>query len=242
MKVLAFDIWADYAHFRKFYTTSSPLTFSFPPPSAIAGILGAICGLDKNKNEYLKVFGGEMCKVALRILRPVRKVRVGINLLETKGTNFRLPMSDKNLAPHTQIRTEFIKNPAFRIYIAHQDPNIFNHLYKHIIEHKSIYTVSLGLSELLADFRYIGIYSLETKFEGKPAEINTPVTADNIIPDTLEIETGKKYFKEKLPVRMNHDRIVEKYDDVIFEPEGNTIKAQLKTYYTLENGDNIAFF
>lgn len=47
MKVLAFDIWADYAHFRKFYTTTSPLTFSFPPPPTIAGILGAIYGTEK---------------------------------------------------------------------------------------------------------------------------------------------------------------------------------------------------
>lgn len=242
MKVLVFDIWADYAHFRKFYTTSSPLTFSFPPPTAVAGILGAIFGSDKNKNEYLKIFGNETCKIALRILRPVRKVRMGINLLETKGTNFRLPMSDKNLAPRTQIRTEFIKNPAFRIYIAHQDADIFNCLYKNISEHKSIYTVSLGLSELLADFGYIGIYNSKKIFEGLPSEITTPVTANNMIPDTLEIEAGKKYFKEKLPIRMNPERIVEKYDDVIFEPEGNAIKAQLKTYYALENGDNIAFF
>lgn len=242
MKILVFDIWADYAHFRKFYTTSSPLTFSFPPPSAIAGILGAFYGSDKNKNEYLKVFGSEVCKIALRILRPIRKVRMGINLLETKGTNFRLPMSDKHLAPRTQIRTEFIKNPAFRIYIAHQDASIFNGLYKNISEHKSIYTISLGLSELLADFRYIGIYNSETIRNGKPSDITTPVIASNIIPDTIEIEMGKKYFKEKLPIKMNPERIVEKYDDVIFEPEGNTIKAQVKTYYTLENGDNIAFF
>ena len=47
MKVLVFDIWADYGHFRKFYTTTSPLTFSFPAPSTIAGILGAIYGAGK---------------------------------------------------------------------------------------------------------------------------------------------------------------------------------------------------
>jgi len=53
MKVLVFDIWGDYGHFRKFYTTTSPLTFSFPPPPTIAGILGAIYGTDKKTNEYL---------------------------------------------------------------------------------------------------------------------------------------------------------------------------------------------
>ena len=47
MKVLVFDIYGDLAHFRKFYTTSSPLTFPFPPPSTIKGMLGAIIGVDK---------------------------------------------------------------------------------------------------------------------------------------------------------------------------------------------------
>ncbi|MDI3478645.1 MAG: CRISPR-associated protein Cas5h, partial [Thermoanaerobacterium sp.] len=32
MKSLIFDIYGDFGHFKKYYTTSSPLTFSFPPP------------------------------------------------------------------------------------------------------------------------------------------------------------------------------------------------------------------
>lgn len=55
MQVLVFDIWGDYGHFSRFYTTTSPLTFSFPPPPTIARILGAIYGA--GKNEYLNMFG-----------------------------------------------------------------------------------------------------------------------------------------------------------------------------------------
>jgi len=54
MKVLVFDLFGDFAHFRKYYTTTSPLTFSFPPPPTIAGILGAIYGA--SKEEYLDIF------------------------------------------------------------------------------------------------------------------------------------------------------------------------------------------
>ena len=81
MKVLFFDIWGDYGHFRKFYTTTSPLTFSFPPPSTIAGILGAIYGA--TKDEYLKIFSSDRCKTALKIISPVKKVRMVINLINT---------------------------------------------------------------------------------------------------------------------------------------------------------------
>ncbi|URA11173.1 type I-B CRISPR-associated protein Cas5b [Thermospira aquatica] len=242
MKVLVFDIWGDYGHFRKFYTTTSPLTFSFPPPPTIAGILGAIYGTDKNSNEYLKVFGTEKCKIALQILSPVKKVRMGLNLLETKGTNLRLPMSDKNLAPRTQIRTEFLKDPCFRIYISHEDEQVFNKLSEGIQEHKSVYTVSLGLSELLANFKYVGLYDSYEKTSNKAVELCTPVTVDKLIEDKIEIEQNKKYFKEKIPIKMNQERIVEKYEDVIFESDGKTLKATVKSYYQLEQGVNIVFF
>ncbi|MFQ3573538.1 MAG: type I-B CRISPR-associated protein Cas5b [Thermodesulfovibrionales bacterium] len=242
MKVLVFDIWGDYGHFRKFYTTTSPLTFSFPPPPTIAGVLGAIYGTDKNSNEYLKVFGTEKCKIALQILSPVKKIRMGLNLLETKGTNLRLPMSDKNLAHRTQIRTEFLKDPCFRIYISHEDEKVFNKLSEGIENHWSVYTVSLGLSELLADFKYVGVYDAEMIVNGEASELFTIVMMDNLIQDGLEIEPGKKYFREKMPIVMNQDRVVKRYNDVIFEPDGKTIKAKVKNYYRLENGENITFF
>lgn len=241
MKVLVFDIWGDYAHFRKFYTTSSPLTFSFPSPPTIAGIMGAIYGA--GKDEYLNIFSHARCRLALKIVSPVKKVRMGINLINTKG-NYWQPVKKKNHEPRTQIRTEFLKDPCFRIYAAYEDEKVFNKLGQSIKEHRCVYSVSLGLSELLADFKYVGVYHAEMITISETAELSTTVMTDNLIEDGLEIESGKKYFKEKMPIVMNQDRVVERYNDVIFEPDGNgyTIKAKVKTYCRLETGENIAFF
>lgn len=239
MKVLVFDIWSDYAHFRKFYTTSSPLTFSFPPSSTIAGVLGAIYGAGKDK--YLEVFSLDRCKIALKIVNPVKKVRMGINLINTKGGYWTL-FSNQYHEPRTQIRTELLKDPYFRIYFTHKDEKVFKRLTELLKEHKCIYTVSLGLSELLADFKYVGEYNSETRSDNELVELQTPVIESELIKNGLEIEAGKKYFKEKMPIKMNQERIVEKYDDVIFEPDGKTIKAKVKNYYRLANGENITFF
>lgn len=238
MKILVFDIWGDYGHFRKFFTTTSPLTFSFPPLPTLAGILGAIYGT--GKDEYLKIFLLDQCHLALRIVSPIKKVRMGINLINTKGNYWR-PVKKKNHEPRTQIRTEFLKDTCFRVYVADEDDNVFNKLCQSIKEHRSVYSVSLGLSELLADFRFVGIYEAEEK-HNEFAELSTPITASNLMDNGLEIEANKKYFKEKMPIRMNPDRVVEVYDDVIYEPDGKTIKAKVKTYYRLENGENITFF
>jgi len=237
--MLVFDIWGDYGHFRKFFTTSSPLTFSFPPPATIAGILGAICGF--GKDEYLKLFSFEICKIGLKIASPVKKVRMGVNLINTKDFNWQ-PIQTEYHEPRTQIRTEFLKDPHFRIYVSHEDSRIFKMLEENLREHKSVYSPSLGLSELLANFNYLGVIEVE-ELKDLFAEISTPIVAGNLIDSGIVIETGKKYFKEKMPVRMNPDRVIEIYDDVIYEPGGQTIKARVKTCFRItENGQYITFF
>ncbi|MDY7036352.1 MAG: type I-B CRISPR-associated protein Cas5b, partial [Thermodesulfobacteriota bacterium] len=207
--------------------------------STIEGILGAISGVDKQ--QYLDVFSPAKCKIAVRIAAPVKKVRMGINLINTKG-NYWIPYGNKHHEPRTQIRTEFLKDPCFRIYVSHKDDNILERLNELMAEHKSVYSVSLGLSELLADFKYIGLCNAESITGGSEVNLSSVIVFSNLIADGLEIETGKKYFKEKMPIVMNPERTIEKYDDVVFEPEGKAIKAKVNTYYRLENGENIAFF
>jgi len=243
MKVLAFDLGGDFAHFRKFYTTSSPLTFSFPPPPTILGILGAIYGTDKNENGHLKAFG--YSQIGLRILNPIKKVRYGLNLLETRGKNLKLPMSDRNYQPRTQIRTEFLKDSRYRIFVYIKDEMVLNSLIDKVKAHESVYTVSLGLSELLANFEYVNIFEgieVNQAENDAPVDVSTPLAMNNLHPEGIIIEEGKKYYKEKLPIKMNNKRIVEIYDEVIFEPDGKTIKAKVKKYCRLENGENITFF
>lgn len=238
MKVIAFDIWGDYAHFRKFYTTTSPLTFSFPPPPTLAGILGAIYGTTKETNQYLKIFGGAECRLAIRLISPIKKVRMGLNLRDTDWQNGRMIIGGR-----TQIRTEFVKQPRYRIYLSHDDGQIIDALVASLREHKTVYTVSLGLSELLADFSFVGEFQGHLKGEpAQPVEVLTPILEDNLCPDGLEIEKGKKYIKETMPIKMTPDRVVVKYGEVIFEPDGGTLKARLKSYCQLDNGEHIAFF
>ncbi len=238
MRVLVFDIWGEYGHFRKYFTTSSPLTFSIPPPSSIAGILGAIYGTNKINgktisNRYLEVFGCNECSVAVRIINPVRKIRMGVNLLDTKwsGPN----------AFRTQVKTEFLWRPKYRIYMTHEDDNIFNELENRLKNHESVYTVCLGLAYLLANFKYVGV------FDGQPVQIDELVDVDTVVPvdiiKNLQIEPGKKYLKERIPACMDPDRVVRSYLDIVLEPSGKPIriKALEDSVIKLENDEHITF-
>ncbi|MEO0272700.1 MAG: type I-B CRISPR-associated protein Cas5b [candidate division WOR-3 bacterium] len=258
MKVITFDIWGRFGHFRKFYTTTSPLTFSFPPPSTIAGIITAILGHDvlsqKGKtNEYLELFSPEKSLIGLKIVNPIKRVRMGTNLINTKDGYFK-PVKRAKREPRIQVLMEFIKEPRYTIYVYHTDEKIMEKLEQNLISHKTYYTPSLGLSQLLCNFAYNGTYHAEPIESDEFLDIKTPVLISNLKPlqgsncssQSIEFESGKKYLKEMIPIEMNSDRIVKKYEEVIFEETGKTIRARVKRAYRLKNEDGeeefITFF
>ena len=223
-KILIFDIWGDFGHFKKFYTTSSPLTFSVPPPTAIYGILGAIIGL--SKNEYLEFINGRTTKVAIQILKPIKKTRITLNLIDTKNSgSFHL------IKTRTQIKTEFLKNPAYRLFINIENENLFDQLITKVKNRENYYTVSLGLANLLANFRFVDLLSADPLKNSN--KVDTTILAENI--DEIEIKEGKKYFKEKLPIDMNPDREPLSYKDVVMELNGNSLEGKFKNCHKVGN-------
>ncbi len=119
--VLVFDLWGDLGHFKKPYTTTSPLSFAFPPRPTIAGIISAIVGL--GKNEYPRFFLRKDAAIGLRLLNPVKKIRISHNLIDTK----RAKLFSK-IKQRTQIRQEYVKDPRYRIYFQHKKAEIFSRL------------------------------------------------------------------------------------------------------------------
>lgn len=238
MKTIVFDIKGDFAHFKRIYTTSSPLTYSFPPPPTLKGIIGAIYGA--SKEEYLSIFSNETTKLAIRIINPIKKIRLGINLINTKD-NFWTPIKRGKHEARTQIRTEFLKGVCYRIYFSHSDNKILNTIEKSIMNHKSVFTVSLGLSELLADIEYVETFDF-LEAQDEEVEISSIIPLSLIEEKRIVFEENRKYFKERVPFSMKADREVDKYEDFIFEPDGNSIKLFMKTFFKGNNGENIAFF
>ena len=234
-KILKFKIWGDYAHFKKFYTTTSPLTFEFPPPPTIIGIISAIIGLDKN--EYLEYFQNtEECKIALSIVNPIKKVRWTQNLIDTKHHFWRI----KN---RTQIRIEFLKDSAFIIYFFHKDENIYDQLKRYLGKHKSVYSVSLGLSELLANFELIDEVNIENSKSDDWIKIDSVLPYSCLQDDnSLDFEVSREIFKVNFPISMQPNRVVNKREDILFERNGKPIKCKVKEFWKTENGENIVFF
>ncbi len=234
---LIFDVWGDYAHFKKFYTTASPLTFSIPPRTALIGLVSAILGYPKD--SYFEKMLTRKAKFAIRILNQIKKTRLIINFINTKD-NFWTPARTPHHEPRTQYIIEFLKDPRYRIYFLHEEREVHNSFKEMLINHKSFYTPYLGITELIANFEFIGETETEEEIESslEQLEICSAIPIDQNF--KIEFESDKKYFKEKIPIEMTNDRIVTNYREVLFEASGKTIRAKKDNLIKLKNGDCIA--
>ena len=117
MKTLCFRLYGDFGHFRPYYTTSSPTTYSLMPPTSIFGVLGAVLGLDRNENAYYRVLTEAGTKVGIGPVHRIRKMSLGINLVNTKG-NYWIPTDKNSSGPRTPTRYEYVVKPDYLIFIS----------------------------------------------------------------------------------------------------------------------------
>lgn len=221
-KYLVFDISAFYGHFKKPYTTTSPLTYSIPTRTAVAGMIAAMLGF--GKEEYQKYFTKELAKIGVGIKKPIKKVRISENFINTKK-------SINRIQERTQIKVEYLKDVCYRIYFTHKDEKIYGKLKGLLSNHSTVYTISMGLSENLANFAYVG------EFEGREVrgdrgfnEFSSVLPVERIRKGDVEYEDEREYFTETIPIEMDEDRNVKEYKEVLFERNSGKIKAKLEGY------------
>jgi len=117
MQIVVFDLIGKIAHFRKYYTNSSSLTYAFPPRTTITGIIAGILGFERD--SYYEKFSIQNTKISVSLKSPVR------TLMETVNYVWAEKPSDLNLSAgkHTQIPVEIIvpkewnDNIRYRIFL-----------------------------------------------------------------------------------------------------------------------------
>jgi len=234
-RLLRFDVWGEYAHFKKYYTTSSPLTFAIPPRTAISGFIGAILGIDKN--EYPQYFTRDKASIAVRILHPVNKYRISENFIDTKPSGS-IDMS--KIKNRTQIKLEVVRRPGYRIYFTHTDETMLEQLHAMIQSHKTVYTPCLGISEFLANFKFYDFVEFkEANNISEAVSVFTASPKDQLA--NIEFENGKSYFSESLPGEMNMDRSVNDYVETLYERSGQSINVKTDQGWKTEDGEYFLF-
>ena len=230
-KVLIFDLSAEYGQFRKFFTNMSPLSFSIPPRTVMTGIIGAIIGIDKKKNPELFPPGHSF--VALRILSTINKTVITTNYIKTEQIKY-----FSRFKEHKPTVVEYVKNPRYRIYFYHTNKKIYECLKNNLINHRSFYTVNLGISSCLANFTFIGEFNTDFITANKATEIISILPVD-AVKELISIE-NLRIQRTTMPVYMNNKREVKMYREYFFELDGEGLNAKVDYYIRIqEHRENI---
>lgn len=190
-----FEVTGPMAMFRKPYTTTSAVSFAFPPPTAVAGLIAAIIGLGNGSEQnatnahYWQSMKGT--RIAIKIAAPIRWQNHSINLWNTKnpGDN-----------PRIQVKHQFLSSPNYRIFVA---GGLEERLRGFLQSGAFIYTPYLGAAYALADIRYIGYYPW-TVVQENVCEV------DSVLPweEGVEIDAlgSGGAFREVVPFELNPQR------------------------------------
>lgn len=236
-RCIVLDIAGEFAHFRKPSTTSPAQTFGLPPRTTIAGMLAGMLGLERD--SYYELFSRDHSWVAVSLERPIRRLSIPINILTTTGTTASGARPGRHITKHRQQTVfETLCDPAYRIYVALNDETLMDRMEKWFSAGKSIYTLSLGLSEHLATFEYIGCFPVRSA-EGQ-AEFRSAVPGEHV---DLIPANDARYVTERSPAFMRSEqggRVADGSQTLLYDRNGGSIEVRNRTYAVV--GDDLVAF
>lgn len=199
---LAFEAGGEYASFRKPYTTTSSETYSFPTPTAVAGMISAILGYCNGSDHYASAaeFWGKICgtgtQIGIKINKPAATVFHTLNHLYNDTSKDVL---------HTQIRREVLKRPLFTIFVR---GGIEDKLARNLEEERYEYLPNLGMADMPAQIKYLG------QEQDQAVDWSTPHVIDTVLPlpndgpgdKRPKLITIRRVKSEIVPLEMGEDR------------------------------------
>lgn len=250
-KIIMFKLSGKFAHFRKFYTNASSLSYLIPPRTVIIGLLASILKIPRD--EYYDVFDEENLKVSVRIPKDleIRKQTQSLNYLHNKY--FNLITKGKGIAQHSQCKLELLmypinKNIEYIIYIGydHLNENI-NKLEENLINNDLGYGIYLGQRQFKADIEYLTTFNnSDISFFERSRFLDSVCSEDNFVDCTFSSEIN--VIAEQMPIhfkqiknRTKTGREPIKVKKVFFEKKGRRIEGDFKNCY-LVDGKYISFY
>jgi len=169
--VLAFDLQGPMAHFRDMQTNSSCLTYPFPPPTAISGLVAGILGMDKG--SYHEIFAPDKCFMALEPKVPMRKAIFTVNYQVTFETGV-------TQIPFEVMLPENGDEIIYRLFFSCDDATIMEKLRSMILDGKAIYPPCMGSAGFLATVVYFGEGEASKVPDGTEVEVSTVLRASGL--------------------------------------------------------------
>src|SRR6056297_3608756 len=105
MKGFQLKIEGNWAHFKRPETNNNPLTHDFITKTALIGIIGAVCGVERNNMKQIFPQLSDDLLYSVQLLKPIKKISWG----------FTSRTAINPIASGNPKYFEFIKNPSFKV-------------------------------------------------------------------------------------------------------------------------------
>ena len=252
MEAIEFKIQGKMAHFRKYYSNSTALSYHVPPVATVKGMIAGLLGYERD--SYYDIFSNEKCKVAIAVTAPLKKITQTMNLMKVEK-----PSDLAGSGVHSQNNTEWIipenirtDNLEYRIVFWHEDETIMDNLMQCIGSEEIGYrsnaiALALGSAQCQGWVTGGSKISIEEVEAGNKEEVISTCVAptDKILGVrpyagrmTLKKEESITDFSEERCLTENSKK------DIIVPVDGKAIKYILKagSRYWKDTAGNITIF
>jgi CRISPR-associated protein Cas5h len=230
LDLLVFDVSGYMGHFRKVYSTTSSLSYMFPPRTAIMGLVASILGLDRD--SYYDDFAPEHCRIAVGLRGPVRKLVQKILYLNTDTLDEYHLRGTYSKEPRVPIAVEMlVPEPpqpqlGYRIYLHHAADETMSVLAGRLASRRFSYPVSLGLTGCLATVTLVDRVAAEFITSKQSLPIRT------VIPQSKLAEMNPKpdrrvHVEDRVPVSFDSTRHIRRIENFVFEGKGQPLDASI---------------
>ena len=236
LPVVAFDLVGPMAHFRKFYTNSSSLSYHVPPRTVLMGVVAALLGWpreDPHSPGYYERLHLEQAALGVSLRVPVRGIIQTVNLLQTKVEDWH------GATVRTQIPTELVLPKSldhravlrYRVFFMHRDPGITREVAERARAGRYAYPLFLGTAFCPAWVENARLYEPDQVVWANAAEIvpvDTVVLRERLHGDRLPIAPGLRILPDRMPLDLHPNRTLKAVAAVLWEDNGRPLSLAVQ--------------
>lgn len=232
MRMHSFDLAGKQAHFRKYYSNNTALSFTLPPRTTMMGMVAAILG--RARDSYYRELAPENLKFGIGLLSPAKKSFHRLNMLKIngdsdfRGQKGRIQTPFELVMPLDPRKNDLI----YRFYLAGNKNGLMDELAGHLSERRSSFNISLGVANFNASIQNVRT-DLKVKKHTELKEyvsLTSAILSDQVT--ALELNTEKKIRIEEdlTPAAFadDFDRELVAMRRIIYTTDGERLRARLK--------------
>lgn len=202
--VCIFTVRGAFGHWRKWFTTTSALTYSFPPRTSVIGMIGAILGIPRE--EIARQFPMSGTRTAVCPLRPIVKDRLPEKWRQSPPRIIRGKFDPAKMDESFQENLEVIRRPHYRIVFSHSDKSVMRDVRERLQQKRWVYPPCLGIMGFLADVVWEG-EDVAEEIEVEQADILSVLPLTEAMAQAIDLsETAALLREERIPNEVFSDR------------------------------------